>query len=311
MNLQQLRYIREVVRQNLSISLASDALHTSQSGVSRQIQLLEEELKLEIFQRNGKRLVCITEPGQIILHLAERVLRDLESIKRVCEDFTRTDTGSLSIATTHTQARYFLPEAVRHFMQEYPGVSLNIHQGNPVQVTAQVVSGEADIGIATEAIGTSEDLICIPCYQWNRCLVLPEDHPLLAQEPLTLAKIASYPMITYDFSVTGGSQVKATFERAGVEPNIVLTAIDADVIKTYVNLGLGVGLLASMAYDPDRDDNLKMIDVSALFPVSTTYLGVRRDAFLRDYVYDFISLLIPSLDGKAVRKLLKTGYAVN
>ena len=311
MNLQQLRYIREVVRQNLSISLASETLHTSQSGVSRQIQLLEEELKLEIFQRNGKRLVCITEPGRIILHLAERVLMDLESIKRVGEDFTRTDTGSLTIATTHTQARYFLPEAVKQFMLDYPGVSLNIHQGNPTQVTAQVMNGEADIGIATETISASEELICVPCYQWNRCLVVPENHPLLAEDPLTLTKIASHPMITYDFSVTGGSQVKATFEKAGVEPNIVLTAIDADVIKTYVNLGLGIGLLASMAYDPERDNNLKMLDVGALFPVSTTYLGVRRDAFLRDYVYDFISLLVPSIDRKAVKKLLKSGLAVN
>lgn len=305
MNLQQLRYIREVVRQNLSISSASETLHTSQSGVSRQIQLLEEELKLDIFLRNGKRLIAITEPGKIIINLAERILREMENIKRVGEEFTQKDKGTLTIATTHTQARYFLPIIVKKFMANYPYVSLAIHQSNPIQVAEQVVSGEADLGIATEAISTYEKLMCLPCYQWNRCLVVPEGHPLLNGQPLTLEQIASYPLITYDFTVTGGSLVKRVFNDAGLEPNIVLTAIDADVIKTYVNLGLGVGLLATMAYDAERDSNLRMLDVGYLFPASTTYLAIRKDAFLRDYAYDFISMLVPNLDRAAVKQALK------
>ncbi len=305
MNLVQLRYLREIVRQGLSVSNASDALHTSQSGVSRQVQLLEEELKLLVFQRNGKRLIGITEPGKIIVALAERVLRELENIKRVGEEFTQKGKGNLTIATTHTQARYFLPVAVKKFMHEYPDVTLTIHQGNPIQVAEQVDRGEADIGIATESISTFENLLCLPCYQWNRCIVAPEGHPLLDDAPLTLEKIALYPLITYDFAFTGGSIVKRVFNQAGIEPNVVLTAIDADVIKTYVSLGLGVGLLAAMAYDPVRDDNLKMLDAGHLFPASTTYLGLRRDAFLRDFVYDFIHILVPGLDRKVVLAALK------
>jgi LysR family transcriptional regulator, cys regulon transcriptional activator len=306
MKLLQLQYIREIVRQGLSVSQASEALHTSQSGVSRQIQLLEEELKLQIFQRHGKRLIGITEPGKIILNLAERVLREMESIKRVGEEFTQKDRGTLTIATTHTQARYFLPSAVKKFMHDYPDVVLSIHQGNPTQVAEQVVSGEADIGIATEAISTYEKLLCLPCYQWNRCIVAPERHPLLNDTPLTLEKIVAYPLITYDFGFTGGSVVKRVFNQVGLEPNIVLTAIDADVIKTYVAMGLGIGLLATMAYDPVRDVNLGMLDASHLFPASTTYLGLRRDAFLRDYVYDFIHVLVPELNRKKVLAALKT-----
>jgi LysR family transcriptional regulator, cys regulon transcriptional activator len=305
MNLIQLRYVREIVRQSLNVSQASEALHTSQSGVSRQIQLLEEELKLQIFQRNGKRLISITEPGKIIVNLAERVLREMENIKRVGEEFTQKDKGTLTIATTHTQARYFLPTAVKNFMQAYPNVTLTIHQGNPTQVAEQVVSGEADIGIATETISTYDKLLCLPCYQWNRCVIAPEGHPLLDDVPLTLDKIVRYPLITYDFAFTGGSVVKRVFNQAGLEPNVVLTAIDADVIKTYVTLGLGIGLLAFMAYDPERDANLRMLDASQLFPASTTYLGLRRDAFLRDYVYDFIHILVPELNRTNVLAALK------
>ena len=305
MNLIQLRYIREIAHQGLNVSHASDTLHTSQSGVSRQVQLLEEELNLQIFQRNGKRLIGITEPGKIIVELAERVLRELDNIKRVGGEYTQKDKGTLTIATTHTQARYFLPPAVKQFMHDYPGVTLTIHQGNPTQVAEQVVSGEADIGIATEAISTVENLLCLPCYQWNRCIVAPEGHPLLGDMPLTLEKITQYPLITYDFTFTGGSLVKQVFNQAGLEPNIVLTAIDADVIKTYVSLGLGIGLLAAMAYNPKRDMNLRMLDASQLFPPSTTYLGIRRDAYLRGYVYDFIQTLVPALSRDKVMAGLK------
>jgi LysR family cys regulon transcriptional activator len=305
MKIHQLRYVHEVARQNLNISQAAEALHTSQPGVSKQIQLLEEELNLQIFQRNGKRLTGVTEPGRIILELAERVMREMQNIKRVGEEFTHEEAGTLIVATTHTQARYRLPAAVKAFMQQYPDVKLTIHQGNPTQVAEQVASGEADIGIATEAISTYEKLVCLPCYQWNRCVVTPHGHPLLKDMPLTLAKIAQYPLITYDFAFTGGSLVSRVFGKEGLEPNVVLTAIDADVIKTYVSLGLGIGLLANMAYDKERDANLTMLDASHLFPPSTTYLGIRRDTYLRGYAYGFIQLLAPHFDRKAVDAAFK------
>ncbi len=300
MKLHQLRYVREVARQNLNISAAAESLHTSQPGVSKQIQLLEDELGVQIFQRNGKRLIGMTEPGKAIIALAERMLYEMENIKRVGEEFSHEDTGSLTIATTHTQARYRLPSAVKTFMDQYPKVKLTIHQGNPTQVAEQVASGEADLGIATEAISSYDKIFCLPLYRWNRCIVLPHDHPLLRDPPLTLKKITQYPLITYDFGFTGSSIVSGVFNREGLTPNIVLTAIDADVIKTYVNLGLGIGLLANMAYDKERDINLAMIDASHLFPESTTYLGIRRDAYLRGFVYAFIQLLAPGYDRKAV-----------
>lgn len=310
MKLHQLRYIREVARQGLSISQAADALHTSQSGVSKQIQLLENELTLHIFQRAGKRLIGVTESGQIILNLAERVLREVENIKQVSDEFSRKETGALTIATTHTQARYRLPMTVKAFTARYPEVKLHIHQGTPEQVAEQVADGAADLGLATEAISGYDKLLCFPCYQWNRCVIAPQGHPLLADTPLTLEKIASYPLVTYDFMFTGGSLVNRVFNQAGLQPNIVLTAIDADVIKTYVQLGLGVGLLASIAYDAERDAPLGMMDAGHLFPPSTTYLGVRRDAYLRSYMYAFIQMLAPQFDRKAIDSALK-GIAIN
>lgn len=306
MKIHQLRYVREVARQNLNISIAADMLHTSQPGVSKQIQLLEEELNLQIFKRNGKRLVGITEPGKAIVALAERIIHEMENIKRVGEEFSHEQSGTLTVATTHTQARYRLPAAVKAFMAAYPQVKLTIHQGNPTQVAEQVANGEADIGIATEAISSYEQLVCLPCYQWNRCVVTPHGHPLLSNPPLTLKKLTAYPLITYDFAFTGSTLVRHVFEEQHLEPNVVLTAIDADVIKTYVGLGLGVGLLANMAYDPERDANLAMMDASHLFPPSTTYLGIHRDAYLRGFVYAFIQLLAPAYDKQAVQAALKT-----
>ena len=305
MKLHQLRYVHEVARQQLNISKAAEALHTSQPGISKQIQLLEDELGLQIFRRNGKRLVGITEPGRIILDMAERVMLDMQNIKRVGDDFTRTESGTLTVATTHTQARYRLPAAVKAFMEQYPEVRLNIHQGNPTQVAEQIVRGEADIGIATETISNYAEIVCLPCYQWNRCVVTPHGHPLLSDPPLTLKKLSSYPLITYDFAFTGGSLVSRVFEKEGVHPNVVLTAIDADVIKTYVTLGLGIGLLANMAYDKDRDTNLAVMDASHLFPPSTTYVGIRQDAYLRGYMYGFIQLLAPHFDRKAINEAIK------
>ena len=310
MKLHQLRYVREVVQQGLNISQAAEILHTSQSGVSKQIQLLEEELNLHIFQRSGKRLIGITESGKIIVNLAERALREIENIKRVSEEFSQKEAGTLTVATTHTQARYRLPSVVKTFMEKYPEVKLEIHQGSPTQVTEQVASGEADIGIATEVISSNDKLVSFPCYQWNRAVIVPHNHPLLENSPLTLEKIAQYPLITYDFTFTGGSLVNRVFNQAGLQPNVVLTAIDADVIKTYVTLGLGIGLLANIAYDPERDTNLRIIDASHLFPPSTTYLGIRRDAYLRGYMYEFIQLLAPHFDRKAVEVALN-GISIN
>ncbi|MSP85862.1 MAG: CysB family HTH-type transcriptional regulator [Methylotenera sp.] len=305
MKLHQLRYLHEVARQGLNITSAAEALFTSQPGVSKQIQLFEDELGLQIFQRNGKRLTGITEPGEKILALAAKVILDVENIKRVGDEFSQVETGTLTIATTHTQARYKLPAAVKAFMANYPQVKLNIHQGNPSQVAQQVASGEADIGIATEVISQYNNILCLPCYKWNRCVVAPQGHPLLSDGVLTLAKLASYPLITYDFAFTGGTLVSKIFSDAGLSPNVVLTAIDADVIKTYVTLGLGVGLLANMAYDADRDVNLVKVDVSHLFPDSTTYLGVRKDAFLRAYMVGFIELIAPQFNHQAVIAALK------
>ncbi len=305
MKLHQLKYVHEVARQGLNISAAAEALHTSQPGVSKQIQMLEEELNLQIFQRNGKRLTGITEPGRHIVKLAATVMLEMQNIKRVGDEFSKVETGTLTIATTHTQARYKLPNAIKQFIDTYPHVKLNIHQGNPSQVTEQVASGEADIGIATEKISSEDKLLCLPAYEWNRCVVVPVGHRLIDSLPLTLAKIASYPIITYDFAFTGSNIVSKVFHDAGVLPNVVLTAIDADVIKTYVGLGLGVGLIANMAYDEVRDTDLVRLDCSHLFPSSTTYVGVRKDAFLRNYIYGFIEMLVPKYDQRSVDEALK------
>ena len=305
MKLHQLKYIHEVARQGFSVSAAAEALHTSQPGVSKQIQLLEEELKLQIFQRNGKRLTGITEPGKKILKLAASVIFELDNIKRVGDEFSKDASGMLTIATTHTQARYKLPGAIQQFMQTYPQVKLNIHQGNPTQVTDWVATGEADVGIATESIGQEERLICLPCYEWNRSVVVPKGHDLEKQPLLTLQDIADLPLITYDFAFTGSTTVSKVFHDAGVTPNVVLTAIDADVIKTYVNLGLGIGLIANMAFDEKRDEGLVCLDCSHLFPQSTTHLGIRKDTFMRGYLYDFIGMLSPKFDRAAIDEVFK------
>jgi LysR family transcriptional regulator, cys regulon transcriptional activator len=228
----------------------------------------------------------------------------MQTIKQVGDEFGRLDTGTLTIATTHTQARYKLPMAVQQFMKTYPQVKLHIHQGNPTQVTNWVATGEADIGIATESISLDERIACLPCYEWNRCVVVPIGHPLLNQTPLRLQQLAEHPLITYDYAFTGSTLVSKVFHQAGVTPNVVLTAIDSDVIKTYVSLGLGIGLIANMAYDEARDTHLTKIDCSHLFPNSTTYLGMRKDAFLRDYVVKFMQLLAPNLTHHQISHVL-------
>ncbi len=305
MKLQQLRYLREVARQGLNVSDAAEALFTSQPGISKQIRLLEAELGVEVFVRNGKRVVSVTEPGRAILVLAERMLQDADNLKRVAREFSNEDEGSLTIATTHTQARYALPPVVQAFMKRYPKVSLSLHQGNPVQISEQVVSGAADIAIATEAIGLYPELVMLPCYQWNRCVVVPHGHPLLKLSSLTLEEIAKHPIITYDFAFTGRSQINQAFAAKRLEPNIVLTAIDADIIKTYVELGLGVGIVATMAFDAARDSGLIALDASHLFPSATTRIGLRRGTYLRGFAYTFIELFAPHLSKKTVEQAMR------
>lgn len=307
MNLQQLRYVVEVSRRGLNVSDAAEALFTSQPGVSKQIRLLEDELGVQVFVRHGKRLVGITEPGHQVVAIAERMLRDMDSLRQVGDEFRNEDAGTLSIATTHTQARYALPPVIQRFIQRYPKVRLNLHQGNPSQVCEYVLSGEADIAIATEAIADNDNLVMLPCYQWNRCVIAPKGHPILKSQPLSLEEIARWPIITYDFAFTGRNQINKAFLSRGLKPNVVLTAIDSDVIKTYVAMGLGVGIVASMALDPVADKHLGAMDASHLFESSTTRIGVRRNAYLRGYVYAFIELFAPALSRRIVEASLAGG----
>jgi LysR family cys regulon transcriptional activator len=295
MKLQQLRYLTEVARRDLSVSAAAEALHTSQPGISRQVKELEDELGVEIFVRHGKRLTSLTEPGRAVLAIAERILAEAENLKRAGQEFANEKLGSLTIATTHTQARYALPKAVAAFKRKYPDVQLFIHQGNPTQICEMVLRGEAEFAIATEQIAEYPELVSLPCYQWNRCVVVPARHPLTRVKPLTLEAVARYPIVTYDFAFANRSLVEKAFEKRGLQPKVVLTALDADVIKTYVELGLGVGIMAAMAFKAKRDAGLKALDAAHLFESSTTRLGIKRGAYLRRYAYEFIEMFVPHL----------------
>jgi LysR family cys regulon transcriptional activator len=306
MKLQQLRYICEVARHNLNLSSAAEALFTSQPGISKQVRSLEEELGVDIFVRHGKRVVAVTEPGKAILEIAQRVLKDVENLKQVGEEFTAEDSGHLIIATTHTQARYALPHVIQRFTKRYPGVRLSLRQGSPTQISELVTSGEADIAIATEAIEHYADLVMLPCYEWNRCVLVQAGHPLLKLKKLTLEAMSAFPIITYDFAFTGRSRINQAFTNKGLTPNVVLTAIDADVIKTYVELGMGIGIVAMMAYDPRRDTHLKAMDASHLFEPSTTRIGIRKNSYLRGYTYEFIEMFAPHLTRKVVDDAMHT-----
>jgi len=302
MKLQQLRYACEVMRRGLSVSAAAEALHTSQPGVSKQVKSLEDELGVEIFVRHGKRITAVTEPGKAVLAIAERLLAEAANLTRAGEEFANEKLGTLTVATTHTQARYALPKAVTAFKKRYPDVRLVLHQGNPTQICEMVRTGEADLAIATESIAEYPELVSLPCYQWNRCVVVPPGHPLLKVKPLTLEAIAQFPVVTYDFAFAGRSQINKAFEKRGLAPNVLLTALDSDVIKTYVELGLGIGILASMGFDAKRDRGLRALDASHLFESSTTRLGIKRGAWLRGYAYDFIELFAPRLSRALVEK---------
>lgn len=305
MNLQQLHFLNEIVRSNLKISKAAESLYISQPGISKQIKQLEDELGVQIFVRNGKRIVAVSEPGKAVLEIAQRMLHDAGNLKQVAQEFHSQDTGTLILATTHTQARYALPPVVKQFIKRYPKVKLGLHQGNPTQIAEQVLSGEADIGIATESLSNYDKLLTLPCFEWHHCVVMPPKHPLLDEKKLTLAKLAQYPIVTYDYAFSGRSKIDEAFAAAKIEPNIALTAIDADVIKTYVELGLGVGILAELAFIPERDKHLRMLDAGHLFKPSTTRLAVRKNEYLRGYTYDFIELFAPHLTREVVVEAMR------
>jgi LysR family cys regulon transcriptional activator len=305
MNFQQLKSVREAVRCKFNLTEVANMLFTSQPGVSRQIRELEEELGIEIFVRNGKRLTGLTPPGQALLPLVEQLLLGADNIKRVGDDFSAKLNGQLSVAATHSQARYALPHVVRDFRQLFPNVSLHLHQGSPKQVAEMLLSGEADIGVATEALAQYPQLVALPCYRWTHSIVVPPDHPLLAHsEPVTLAQLAQFPIITYEHGYTGRSHIDDAFAKEGLSPDVVLTAMDADVIKTYVELGMGVGIVASIAVDPDRDIHLRLLDAGHLFEINQTRLAIRRGAWLRGFAYSFIETFAPTLTREAVEQAL-------
>ena len=295
MKLQQLKYVREIARRGLSVSAAANALHASQPGISNQVQQLEDELGLQIFVRHGKRLVDLTPVGHSVVQMADRVLIDVNNIRQLAADSRDAQLGTLSIATTHTQARYALPQAIKKFSQHYPNVHLNMVQGTPTEIAEMAATGRVDIAIATEGLNQFDSLVILPCYNWNRSVIMPPNHPLLAEDKLTLKSIAAYPLLTYVMGFTGRSQQDQAFTKQGFKPNVVFTATDADVIKTYVELELGIGIIASMAFDANKDKPLQALDASHLFKSSTTHLGIKRGSHLRGFSYDFIEYFAPQL----------------
>ncbi len=304
MNLQQLRIIREAVQQNFNLTEVAAALFTSQSGVSKHIKDLEDELGVELFQRRGKRLLGLTEPGKEVAQVADRMLQDLRNIKRLAQQFSSADQGQLTIATTHTQARYALPQVVARFKAAYPRVHLVLHQGSPAEIVSLLQSGEADVGIATEALGRDEAFVTFPFYEWHHAVVVPQDHPLTAQ-PLTLEALAEQPLITYHEGYTGRARIDASFAQAGLAPDIVMSALDADVIKTYVQVGLGVGIIAAIAFEPNRDAGLQRLDASHLFPVNTTRIALKRGHYLRGFAYRFLQECVDSLTEERVKAAME------
>ena len=305
MNFQQLRAVREAIRCGFNLTDVAGVLHTSQPGISRQIRELEDELGIDIFVRAGKRLTRLTPPGEAVLPIVERLLLEADNLRRVGDDFNAQSTGRLSIAATHSQARYALPTVVRDFREVYPDVTLVLHQGSPKQVAEMLLSGEADIGVATEALAHYDPLVALPCYRWTHSVVVPPGHELLGVEgPISLEQLARFPIITYEAGYTGRAHIDNAFMKAGLTPNIVLSAMDADVIKTYVELGMGVGIVASIAFDAERDRTLRALDVRHLFEVNLTRLAIRRGTWLRGYVYAFIEAFAPTLSRAVVERAL-------
>ncbi|MBK8755442.1 MAG: CysB family HTH-type transcriptional regulator [Candidatus Competibacteraceae bacterium] len=303
MNFQQLKIIQEAVRCNFNLTEVANALFTSQSGVSKHIKDLEDELGVELFIRRGKRLLGMTEPGKEVVEIVRRMLLDANNIRQLAAQFSNRDQGKLCVATTHTQARYALPPIVGQFKAAFPKVHLALHQASPSEIVTRLLSGEADIGIATEALADVAELAAFAFYEWRHAVIVPESHPLTAEAPLTLEAIADYPIITYHEGFTGRARIDATFARAGLIPDIVISALDADVIKTYVELGLGIGIIAAMAYSPAKDSGLRLLDNAPLFERNIAWIAVRKGHYLRNFVYRFIELCNSELTETTVRNL--------
>jgi LysR family cys regulon transcriptional activator len=307
MKLHQLRYLAAVAQSGLNITAAADKLHTSQPGVSKQIKLLEDELGFQIFVRDGRTLTRVTPAGQQVIDRAIRILREVQNIRRLSDEFKDEARGSLAIATTHTQARYILPDVIARFRETYPEVRLHLHQGTSEQLAEMAALDRADFVIATGSQSLFEGYTLLPCYRWHRHVVVPRDHPLAKVRKPTLRQLAAHPIVTYVFSFSGPSSLPLIFAKEGLTPNVVLTARDSDIIKTYVRLGLGVGIVASMAIDPHEDHDLVQIDTSELFPAHITWIGFRRGGLLRKYQLDFIHLFAPHLTRRLIERTAKAG----
>ncbi len=307
MKLQQLRYIVEIEKHGLNVSEAAESLFTSQPGISKQVRMLEDELGIAIFERNGKRFTGVTEPGRVVLTIAARILREADNLRRAGAEFAAGSSGSLVLAATHTQARYALPLVVRDFVSQHPQVRLEMHQGSPTRIAEWVAAGEVDIGIATEALDQYDELVTLPVRQWSHCVIAPEKHPILACPTLSIDELARWPLVTYDMAFAGRSRINRAFERVGLTPNITLTALDADVIKTYVGLGLGLGIISALAFDARRDTGLVALEAGHLFESNTTRIALRRGTYLRAYEYDFIALFAPHLGRKVVEAAMLGG----
>ena len=308
MKLHQLRYLAAVAQSGLNITAAAQKLHTSQPGVSKQIKLLEDELGFQIFVREGRNLARITPAGQQVIERALKILQEAQSIRDLSTELRDEGRGSLSIGTTHTQARYVLPQVIREFRDRYPQVRLNLHQGTSEQIAEMVAADRIDCAVATGSEQLFADLTLLPCYRWHRVVIVPRGHPLADGSRLTLKALAAYPIISYTFSFSGPSSLHQAFAKAALTPNVAITARDADVIQTYVRLGLGVGIVAHMAIE-ERDPDLVAIDASHLFASHTTWIGFRRGELLRKYMYDFAQLLAPHLDRRLVERAHRAGSA--
>jgi len=304
MKLRQLQYVTEVIKNGMNVTAAADTLFTSQPGVSSQIKRLEEELGVIIFERSGKHINGLTPEGELLAERFELILDEVDNVKRLADDFSHPDSGMLSIATTHTQARYVLPPVINEFRKRYPNVQLQINQGTPEQIASLTDTGKADIGIATEALELFDNLILLPCYRWNRCVMVPKGHPLMKESLLSLEAISKYPIVTYTFGVADRSVINRAFTKLGLDLNVVLTAADAEVIKTYVRNGMGIGICARMSYDSAQDGDLGVLDAGHLFDSSVTSLAIRKNAVLREYVYEFISIFASHLSKEVVNQAL-------
>jgi len=305
MKLQQLRYICEVARRGLNVSSAAERLHTAQSGISTQIRLLEEELNVQIFERHGKRLVSITPSGRTIIEMAERILCEAENIQQVSEQLNDQSKGTLSIATIHAYANYSLPPLIKKFSAQYPGIQLRIHQGDPEQLLDMVLSRTADLAITTAPENVPDELIMLPYRTWKLAAITLPEHPLQNVKPLTLEALAAYPLVTYDYAFASRSSINTAFDEKGLMTNIALTAHDSDIIKTYVKLGLGVGLVAKSSIDEEKDADLRVIDASHLFQSGTTYICLHRGKHMRDYVYTLINYLAPDITREVIEKAVQ------